>query len=186
MNNFIRKYANIPNPITKIFNKIDICKLYGDRSKKVELLKAMKKVPLYAKCIEICSNNAEELENLTDPNLHITPINNLKLRLCDSVKISSKIIKNLQSIYPNSITLSDDSDNQDEASHQSLFENFIKLLSKLNQTSLEMDFDKNYHSFKLEFNDAILKVVESKEECSYIRAKSVEIRCADEELCWIK
>ena len=37
----------------------------------------MKKVPLYVKRIEISSNIAEELENLTDPNLHNTPIDNL-------------------------------------------------------------------------------------------------------------
>ena len=99
----------------------------------------MKKVPLYVKHISISSNNAEELENLTDPNLHNTPIRKLQLHL-NSFNFSSKTIENLQTIYPNSITLSDSSFAKNESAHQALFKNFTKLLSKLDQTSLEMKF----------------------------------------------
>ena len=74
MNNFISNYANTPNPITKFFNKIDYVSLYGDFREKIEWLEAMKEVPLYVKYIKISSNDAEELEILTDPNLHNTPI----------------------------------------------------------------------------------------------------------------
>ena len=80
MNNFISKYANTPNSITKFFNKIYSVYLHGDYSKKIEWLEAMKKVPLYVKCFSISLNNEEELEKLTDPNLHNAPINNLKLQ----------------------------------------------------------------------------------------------------------
>ena len=146
----------------------------------------MKKVPLYVKSIKIPLNDAEKLENLTDPNLHNTPINNLELNFLKSFKISPKTIENLKAIYPNSITLSDDSVEKDDYANQVLFGNFAKLLSKLDQTSLEMGFDEDYFGFKLEFSDVILRVVESKEECSYIRAKSVKIRCKDEELYLIK
>ena len=146
----------------------------------------MKKVPLYVKRIEISSNIAEELENLTDPNLHNTPIDNLWL-LLDSFKISSKTIENLKAINPNSITIRLHHKFQNEDLKQIFTWNFIKLLSKLDNISLEMEFEQDhYYKFKLEFNDAIWKVVESKEECSYIRAKSVEIRCKVEELYWIK
>ena len=186
MDNFIRKYANISNPITEFFNKIYFVSLYGDYSKQIEWLEAMKKVPLYVKSIKILLNDAEKLENLTDPNLHNTPINNLELNFLKNFKISPKTIENLKAIYPNSITLSDDSVEKDESTNQALFENFNKLLSKLDRTSLEMDFQKNYFKLKLEFRDVIFKVMESNEECSYIRAKSVEIRCEYEELYLIK
>ena len=186
MNKFICNYANIPNPITKFLNKIDYVLLCGNYSKMAKLLEAMKRIPLYVKTIKIFSYNPEELENLTDPNLHNPPIDNLILTLFDDMNISSKTIENLQAIYPNSITLSVDSEIEDKSSKKSLFENFAKLLSKLDQTSLEMNFDEDYYNFELEFRDVIFKVVESKKECSYIRAKSVEIRCADEELYWIK
>ena len=186
INNFISKYANIPNPITKFFNKLDYVKLDGDYSKNIEWLEAMKKVPLYVKCIKISSNNTEELEILTDPNLHSTPISNLRLELLKSFKISSKTIENLQSIYPKSITLDDYSVHSSEIVYQVLFGNFTKLLTKLDQTSLEMGFYGDKYYFTLEFNDVIFKVVESKKECSYIRAKSVKIHCTDEDFCWIK
>ena len=185
MNNFISNYANIPNPITKFFNKLDSISLYGNYSKMVVSLEAIKRVPLYVKNISICSDNAEELENLTDPNLHNTPIDNLKIIL-KSFNISSKTIENLQTIYPNSITLFAYSETKNEYAKQVLFENFIKLFPKLDRTSLMMYFDTSSSGFALEFSDVIFKVVESKEECLYIRAKSVEIRCKDEELCWIK
>ena len=186
MNNFIRKYANIPNPITSFFNKIDSALLYeSNYREEIEWLEAMKKVPLYVKKIYINPNNAEELENLTDPNLHNTPINKLELEF-RSFSFSLKTIENLKAIYPNSITLEDDSVEKDESTNQALFENFTKLLSKLDRTSLEMIFQKNYYKIKIEFRDVIFKVVESKSECSYIRAKSVEIRCKDKQFCWIK
>ena len=176
----------MPNPITKFFNKIDTVSLYGDYSKKVEWLEAIKRVPLYAKHIEVHPNNAEELENLTDPNLHNAPISNLQLKLLNSIKISAKTIENLQAIYPNSITISDNSITKGEFTKEVLFVNFAKLLSKLDQTSLELDFGKYYSGFELDFSDLIFKFVESKKECSYIRAKSVEIRCTAEDFCWIK
>ena len=144
----------------------------------------MKKVPLYAKYISIVSKNEEQLEKLTDPNIHNTPIYNLWL--LNSFKISSKTVENLKAIYPNSIRLKANPKTEDEAINQVLFENFTKLLSMLDQSSLEMDFEQEDYYFKLVFNDAIFKVVESKRECSYIRAKSVEIRCSGEEFCWIK
>ena len=97
MDNFINNYANIPNPITKFFNKIDEVVLDWDDSKNIEWLEAMKKVPLYAKDIEIYLHNADELENLTDPKLHNTPIKNLILELLNNFKISSKTIENLKS-----------------------------------------------------------------------------------------
>ena len=189
MGNFISNYANIPNPITKFFNKIDYVRLCEDYSKMIWCLEAMKKVPLYVKKISIPSNYEEELEILTDPNLHNTPISNLELKLLDSFCFSSKTIENLKAIYPNLITLeADDSDLfcNDETLYQALFQNFTKLLSNLDQTSLQVDFEWYYFNFKLEFRDVIFKVVESKEEWSYIRATSVEIRCKYEELCWIK
>ena len=108
-------------------------------------------------------NNAEELENLTDPNLHNTPIYKLELEF-RSFNFSSKTIENLKVIYPNSITLEDDSVEKDESTNQALFENFTKLLSKLDRTSLEMSFQKNYNKIKIEFRDVIFKVVESKSE----------------------
>ena len=117
MNNFISNYANIPNPITKFFNKIDYVELDGDFSRNIEWLEAMKKVPLYFKCIELSSNNTEELEILTDPNLHSTPINNLQLEL-ESFNISSKTIENLKSIYPNLITLDCNPFEKDETKNQ--------------------------------------------------------------------
>ena len=186
MKNFIRNYANIPNPITNFFNKIEYVELDRDYRKKIEWLESMKKVPLYVKYISIYPNDAEELEILTDPNLHNTPIKILKLTLDESFNISSKTIENLQTICPNSITLSDCSIYSDEYTTQILFGSYTKLLSKLDQTSLKIDFDKYCFNFELEFSDVILKVVESNEECSYIRAKSVEIRCYDGEFCWIK
>ena len=146
----------------------------------------MKKVPLYVKYFSIQLSNAEEFEDLTDQNLHNTPINNLNLTLLNSFNISSKTIENLQSLYPNSITINDFSILSDESTKQTLFENLIKLLSKLDQTSLNMHINEWNYSFELKFSDVIFKVVESKEECSYIKAKSVEISCLDEELCWIK
>ena len=148
----------------------------------------MKKVPLYVKRIEIFSNNAEELENLTDPNLYNTLIGNLELTLRGSVEISSKTIENLKTIYPNSITQNQAYSQfyRDESKIQALFGNFTKLLSNLEWISLVMGFDGDSFDFKLEFKDVILKVVESKEECLYIKAKSVEIRCEDNEFCWIK
>ena len=185
MNKFISNYANIPNPTTKFFNKIEDVSIVGDdHTKTIEWLEAMKKVPLYVKSIKICSNNAEELENLTDSNLHNTPISNLRLEL-KSFNISAKTVENLQTICPNSITISDDSISIDETMNQILYGNFTKLLSKLDNTSLEMDFNNNHYKIYFEFNDVIFKVVESNEECSYIRAKSVEIRCIAEEFCWI-
>ena len=183
MNNFISNYANILNPIAKFFNKIDRVKLDEDYSKNIEWLEAMKKAPLYAKCISISSNNTKELENLTDPNLHNTPIGILELQLV-SWNFSSKTIENLKTIYPNSIRLYCNQFEKDENADQVLFGNFTKLLSNSNQTSLEMGFKRNY--FKLEFSDVIFKVVESFEECSYIRAKSVKISCEDKEFWWIK
>ena len=174
------------NPITKFFNKIEDVSLYGDYSKNIEWLEAMKKVHLYAKNILISSNNAEELENLTDPNLHNTPINNFQLRLYDSFKISSKALENLQAIYPNLITLIPNHWTDGLVKNQVLLRNFIKLLTKLDQTSLEMESYKNNFDFKLEFKDAIWKIVESKEECFYIRAKLVEIRCFTKGFSWIK
>ena len=185
MNYFIRKYANIPNPIKNFFNKINYVRLCEDYSKNIEWLEAMKKVPLYVKTISISSNNAEELEDLTDPNLLNTQISILKLVL-ESIKISDKTIENLQAIYPNSITLRDDSQTKDESTKEVLFGNFTKLLSKLDKTSLELEYYGNSNKFEIEFNDVIFKVVESKKECSYIRAKSVEIHCKGEELYWIK
>ena len=188
MENFISNYANIPNPITKFFNKIESFKLDGDHSKNIDRLEAMKKVPLYVKSISISSNNEEQLENLTDPNFHNTPISKLKLKLLDIFEISAKTIENLKAIYPNSITLEVDSYLfcKDETEHQALFKNFTKLLLNVDQTPLEMKFNEYDYKFKLEFNNAIWKVVESKEECSYIRAKLIKIRCRAEELYWIK
>ena len=186
MESFISNYANIPNPITKFFNKLDYVSLEGNYYKEdIEWLESMKKVPLYVNFIKIYPDNAEELENLTDPNLHNTPISNLELEL-NRIKISSKTIENLKAIYPNSITLSDDSEEKDESTNQTLFRNFTKLLSKLDRTSLEMYFWNIDYRFELEFRDVIFKVVESKEECSYIRAKLVKISCEYEEFCWIK
>ena len=186
MNNFIYNYANIPNPITKFFNKIHKFWLYRcDNSEEIEWLEDMKKVPLYVKWIKISSKNAEELENLTDPNLHNTPINKLHLAF-NNMNISVKTIENIQLIYPNSITLDYNSYYTDESSKKVLFGNFIKLLSKLDHASLKTSFNKNYYRIKLEFSEVICKVVESYNECSYIRAKSVEIRWAGDELCWIK
>ena len=173
----------MPNPITKFFNKIYDVQLSGDYSKMIECLEAMKKVPLYAKNIQIYLNNEEELENLTDPNLHNTPIEKLELKWMKSFEISSKTIENLQSIYPNSIKLDKCFNIKDETINQALFDNFIKLLSKLDQTSLEMTSYEINFNLKLVFNDVIWKVVESNEKWSYIRAKSVKIRCLDEELC---
>ena len=173
----------MPNPITKFFSKIYDVQLSGDYSKMIECLEAMKKVPLYVKNIQIYLNNEEELENLTDPNLHNTPIEKLELKWMKSFEISSKTIENLQSIYPNSIKLDKSFNFKDETINQALFDNFIKLLSKLDQTSLEMTSYNINFNFKLVFNDVIWKVVESKKKCSYIRAKSVKIRCLDEELC---
>ena len=176
----------MPNPITKFFNKINYVELDGsDDSKMIKWLEAMKKVTIYVKSIKIPSNNEEQLENLTDPNLHNTPISNLQLKL-NSFEISPKTIENLKSIYPNSITLKADPLYKDESAYESLFENITKLLSNLDNTSLEMIFHEDNFNFKLEFNDVIFKVVESKKEYSYIRAKSVEIRCKDEEFCWVK
>ena len=186
MSNFISNYANIPNPITKFFNKIDYVSLYGDYSKKIEWLETMKKVPLYVKYISIRSNNGEEVENLTDSNLHNTPISILQLQLWKSFEISFKTIENLKAIYPNLISLYCNPFNSNETTYQVLFENFTKLLSNLDQTSLEVNFERDFFKFLLEFNDVIFKIVESNEECLYIKAKSVEIRCEDEELCWIK
>ena len=185
MENFISNYANIPNPRTKFFNKIEYVELDKDYREKIEWLEAMKKVPLYVKYISIYPNDAEELENLTDPNLHNTQISNLELKL-RNCNFSSKTIENLETICPNSITLSDCSIYSDKDAYKTLFENFTKLLSNLDQTSLDMDFGKEYYNFELEFSDVIFKVVESNEECSYIRANSIEIRCYDEGLCWIK
>ena len=186
MNNFIRYYSNIPNPITKFFNKIQNIELYEDCNKKIKWFEAMKKVPLYVKWIRISSNNVDELENVTDPNLHNTPINNLELNFLKSFKISSKTIENLKAIYPNSITLSMNHRNKDESIKQALLGNFTKLLSKLDHTSLEMKLNKYSYNCKLEFSDVILKVVKSMKKCSYIRAKSVRIDCRAEEFCWIK
>ena len=152
----------------------------------IEWLEAMKKVPLYAQNIMICLNNEVELENLTDPNLYNTQINNLQLEFLNGVKISSKTIENLKAIYPNSITIKNYYTSNDESTNQVLIENFTKLLSNLDNTSLEMDSNTNYYRIKLEFSNVILKVVESNEECSYIRAKSVEILYIDEESCLIK
>ena len=151
MNNFISKYANTPNSITKFFNKIDRVKLDGNYSKMIEWLEAMKKVPLYVKCIEISSNNAEKLENLTDPSLHNTPIINLKLKMLDSCNFSSKTIENLKAIYPNSITLEADYDSyyKDETANQALLKKFTKLLAKLDQASLDMDFDITHFLLKI-------------------------------------
>ena len=186
MNKFIINYANTPNPITEFFNKIEYVEIYGDDRKNIEWLEAMKKVPLYVKCIEIKSDNAEELENLTDPKLHNTPISSLHWILWNNFEISSKTIENLTAIYPNSILISDYSETKDETAYKVLFGNSTKLLSNLDQTSLEINFLNEDYRVKLEFSDVIFKVVESNEECSYIRAKSVEIRCIDEELSWIK
>ena len=186
MNNFIRYYSNIQNPITKFFNKIQNLELTGDKSKNIKWLEAMKKVPLYVKWIRISSNNAEELENLTDPNLYNTLIDNLELALWNSFKFSSKTIENLKAIYPNSITLSTNHRNKGEPIKQALLMNFTKLLSKLDHTSLEMKLNKYSYNCKLEFSDVILKVVKSMKKCSYIRAKSVRIDCRAEEFCWIK
>ena len=185
MNTFISKYANTPNPITKFFNKIDYVWLDEDHSKNIEWLEAMKKVAFYVEKIRIYSNDAEQLENLTDPNLHNTPISNLQLEL-KSFNFSSKTIENLKTIYPNLITLLCNPWNWDETAKQVLFLNFTKLLSNLDQTSLEMIFSKCDYRIYLEFRDVIFKVVESKEECSYIRAKSVEILCGDDILRWIE
>ena len=187
MENFISNYTNTPNPITKFINKIGGFKLDGgDYSENIELLEAMKKVPLYIKSIIIPSNNAEELENLTDHNMYNTTIDNLLLELWNSFKISTKAIENLQSIYPNFITLDCMPYFEAEAKYEVLFGNFTKLLSKLDNTSLGMIFGNNDYKIELKFSDVILKVVESSEECSYIRAKSVEICCVCEEFCWIK
>ena len=178
MNIFIRNYANIPNPITKFFNKIYFVELdKSDYIRKIKLLEAMKKVPLYLKHIKISSINSEQLENLTDPNLHNTQISNLILKL-KSCNFSSKTIENLKTICPNLITLYCNSFEKDDFKNQVYFENFTELLSNLDHTSLEMRSWENDYSLKLEFNDAILKVVGSNEECSYIRTKSVEIRWA--------
>ena len=185
MNNFISNYANTPNPITKFFNKIEYVQLYGDYSENIEWLEAMKKVPLYAKTFKIFSDNTEELENLTDPNLHNTPIDNIQLEL-ESCNFSSKLIENLKTIYPNSIRFYCNPFNKDETKHQVYFANFTKLLSNLDLNSLKLDFDWMYFYLNLDFSDVILKIVESNEEYSYIRAKSVEISCTDKEFCWIK
>ena len=187
MDNFIQNYTNISNSIAKLFNKIYFVLLFGrDYSKKIEWLEAMKRVPLYVKYISIYPYNVEELENLTNPNLHITPINNLRISKWKSFKISSKAIENLKAIYPNSITLTANQRTKDESIKQALFRSFIKLLSKLDQTSLVMDIQEKNFNFKLEFINVIWKVVKSKEKCSYIRAKSVRICCVGDELCWIK
>ena len=178
MNNFIKDFANTPNPITKFFYKIDRVKLNGDDREKIEWLEAMKKVSLYVENISISLNNAEELENLTNPNLHNTPISNLWLEL-KNCNFSSKTIENLKTIYPNLITLKQSCWFGDGTG------NFTKLLSNLDLTSLETGF-YDLFKLKLEFSNVILKVAESNEECLYIRAKSVEIRCRDEEFCWIK
>ena len=98
MKNFLSNYSNIPNPITKFFNKINYVRLDGDYSENIEWLESMKKVPLYVKSIKIPSNNEEELENLTDPNLHNPPIENLQLEL-KNFKISPKAIENLKKKY---------------------------------------------------------------------------------------
>ena len=185
MDNFISNYANISNPITKFFNKIDEVVLFEDYSKNIKWLEAMKKVPLYFKNIKISPNNTEELENLTDPSLHNTPISKLQLDL-KRCNFSSKTIENLKTIYPNSITLLCNPFDRNENKVQVMFGNFTKLLSKLDQTSLQMIVGRMYSYLSLEFIDVILKIVESKEECSYIRAKSVEISCEDEEFCLIK
>ena len=101
----------------------------------------MKKAPLYVKTIEIYLKNAEELENLTDPNLHNTPISNLILKL-KIFKISAKTIENLKAIYPKLITLCFyDPHDKDVYAYKSLFENFTKLLSNLDQTSLVMGYN---------------------------------------------
>ena len=185
MNNFIMNYASIPNPITKFFNKINYVRLTGNHSKNIEWLEVMKKVPLYVKSIELSSNNTEQLENLTDPNFHNTPINNLWLQL-KSFKISSKAIENLKTMHPNLITLLCHPFDRNKNADQVLFGNFTKLLSKLDQTSLQMFYNGDYSNLRLYFSDVIFKIMESLEECSYIRAKSVEIRCRDEDFCKIK
>ena len=144
----------------------------------------MKKVPLYVKYMKISSNNTEELENLTDPNLYSTPISNLILEL-KGFNISSKTIENLKAIRPNSIRLIV-LWSGGETENQVFFGNFSKLLSNLDQTTLEMNFLNEDYRAKLEFSDVILKILESNEECSYVKAKSVKIPCKDEEFCWIK
>ena len=83
----------------------------------IEWLEAMKTVPLYAKWITISSNKTEGLENLTDPNLHNTPIDNLRLKL-NSFNFSSKTIENLKTLYPNLITLYWNPLNWDEPTNQ--------------------------------------------------------------------
>ena len=145
----------------------------------------MKKVPLYVENISISSDNTEELLNLTDPNLHNTPIENIELEL-RSCNFSSKTIENLKTIHPNSITLYCNQYDKDETTNQDMLVNFTKLLSNLDQTSLEMGCCEDDYKFMLKFSDKIFKVVESNEECSYIRAKSVEIRCKDKDFCWLK
>ena len=186
MNKFLKNYANTQNPITKFFNKIYYASLSGDYSKKIKWLEAMKKVPLYVKRISIYSDNADELENLTDPKLHNTPIEKLEWTLSNSFEISSKTIENLKAINPNSINIDYNQFSNDEDVNQAFFGNFTKLLSNLDQTSLVMDFNKYDFSNKLDFSDVIFKVVESNEECSYFRAKSVVIHCKDEDFWWIK
>ena len=145
----------------------------------------MKKVPLYVISISIYPNDAKELENLTDPNLQNSPISNLELEF-KNFKFSSKTIENLQSICLNSINIFDLSSYEIGDTNQDMFENFTKLLSKLDQTSLTMYFIEDDYSFKLEFNDVIFKFVKSKKECSYIRAKSLKILCYDEDFSKIK
>ena len=187
MNNFIRKYANIPNPITNFFNKIYSALLCeDDYREEIEWLEAMKKVPLYVECIKISSNNTEQLEKITDPKLHNTPINILELTLDENFNFSSKTIENLKAIYPNSITLNYRHFSIYTTANQILIGNFTKLLSKLDQTSLLSTFYGEFFDLELEFSDVIFKVVESNEECSYIKAKSVEIRWTAEDFCWIK
>ena len=151
----------------------------------IEWLEAMKKVPLYVKNISISSDNEEELENIIDPNLQNTSMDNLELTLLGYAEISAKTIENLKTIYPNSIWLLVVGYGE-ETRDESRFRNFTKLLSNLDQTSLKMGCDGDYLKLKFEFSNVILKVVESNEECFYIRAKLVKIQWLGGDFCWIK
>ena len=107
------------------------------------------------------------------------------MELTENIKFSSKTIENMQLLNPKLIHYDFSNIEEDEVDNDIVLTNFIELLSKLKKIEIWMWSWIN-EDFSLTFNDVIWKVAKSKFEWSYIRVKSLTIKCKSEELNTIK
>ena len=174
---FIKECAKFISKVESISMKI--------RGEVVKCLEKIKKTYLFVDRFIFWVNSAKEFEDITNPSLYYSTKINFIFELCSRIKISDKTFENLQLINPISIYLNLCYFDRDETKYQTSLDCFVDHLLKLDDTSLIMNLEGG-RGLKLDFNGIIWKVIKTKNEYSYIRAKSLSVEFRSEEINSIK